>query len=192
MAAIIHRTTLEYKGSVNSPDFGPEWIVNPDLTALVNVPKKYWKIIGDDVLEMDQAEKDAVDAAELVILKAKLLEDVDSHAESLITDGPGIEYPPASGKYLSLSINAQIKWTGWNLIADDWVSLGLPYPFTVRTKDELDTVTITDAAEVRTVYGLMAQTVAVILGGVEVAKAGIQSATTAEDAQTAADAFLAT
>ena len=37
----------------------------PDLSAVVGVPPMYWIITGDVVSEMSQAEKDAVDAANL-------------------------------------------------------------------------------------------------------------------------------
>lgn len=64
MSSVINRTTLAYKTSVNTPDYSEtEWIINPDLSGVSEVPQKYWKIVGDDVVEMDQAEKDAVDAA---------------------------------------------------------------------------------------------------------------------------------
>lgn len=64
MANVVNRTTVEYIKSVNTPDYSPaEWIINPDLSALDDVPHRYWKVVGDDVVEMDQAEKDAVDAA---------------------------------------------------------------------------------------------------------------------------------
>jgi len=66
MSNVIHRTTLERKLSVNTPDFPVgTWIINPDLTSLGGVAEKYWKISGDNVLEMNQTEKDVVDAAEV-------------------------------------------------------------------------------------------------------------------------------
>ena len=70
MADVINRTTLEQFFSVDTPLFPTtEFIINPDLTLLFDastntfiVLKKYWKIEGDLVLEMTQAEKDVVDA----------------------------------------------------------------------------------------------------------------------------------
>ena len=67
MANVIHRTTLEYRRSVHTPDFDPViWIINPDLSAVQGVSRKYWKIVGDNVVGMTQSERDAVDAAEPV------------------------------------------------------------------------------------------------------------------------------
>lgn len=63
MANVLKKTTLEYKESVNTPDYpSSDWLINPDMSAVVNVPRKYWKLVGNNVVEMTQTEKDAVDA----------------------------------------------------------------------------------------------------------------------------------
>jgi hypothetical protein len=63
MSTVLHRTTKEFLGSVHTPDYPTgTWIVNPDLSSVSGVPIKYWKITGDAVSEMNQTEKDAVDA----------------------------------------------------------------------------------------------------------------------------------
>ena len=65
MANVVHRTTKEFRRSVNTLDFDVgTWIINPDLSTLVGVPSKYWEISGDVVSAMNQAAKDAVDAAD--------------------------------------------------------------------------------------------------------------------------------
>lgn len=70
MADVIHRTTLEFRGSVHTPDFPePAWKHNPNMTAVAAVPSRYWKAPpswdGDvGPVEMTQGEKDTVDAAE--------------------------------------------------------------------------------------------------------------------------------
>lgn len=65
MGSVVNRATVEYRGSINTPDYSDvDWIINPDLSALASIPHKYWKVFGDNVVEMDQSEKDAVDAAE--------------------------------------------------------------------------------------------------------------------------------
>lgn len=64
MADVLNRTTKEYLTSQNTPDFDVlDWIINPDLSGVVGVPIRYWKIVGDVVSEMTKPEKDAVDAA---------------------------------------------------------------------------------------------------------------------------------
>jgi hypothetical protein len=63
MASVLNKTTKEYRQSANTPDFPTsDWIINPDLSAIAGVPMEYWKVVGDSVVEMNQSEKDAVDA----------------------------------------------------------------------------------------------------------------------------------
>jgi hypothetical protein len=68
MAHVLHKTAdpVDYRVSVNTPDFPPaDWFINPDVSAVVAVPTKYWaRPLSDPVTEMSQSEKDAVDAAE--------------------------------------------------------------------------------------------------------------------------------
>lgn len=42
-------------------------VFNPNISALINVPRKYWKIADGQVLEMDVFEKQIVDETELLI-----------------------------------------------------------------------------------------------------------------------------
>lgn len=64
MSDVLHRTTAELRRSVHTPDFDPgEWIINPrDPDTCAAVPQRYRVIIGDNWREMDQGEKDQVDA----------------------------------------------------------------------------------------------------------------------------------
>lgn len=66
MATVLNRTTKLLIESANTPDYPvAQWIHNPDLSAVQGWPSKYWIITGDVVTLMSQAERDAVDAAEL-------------------------------------------------------------------------------------------------------------------------------
>lgn len=57
-----------YHKSAHTPDFAgnPNCEINPDLSSVTGVPRKYWKknLFGS-IVEMSQAEKDAVDAPEV-------------------------------------------------------------------------------------------------------------------------------
>ena len=65
MASVLNRTTKAYRQSANTPDYPTQdWIHNPDMSAVEGFPSKYWIITGDIVTLMDQAARDAVDAAE--------------------------------------------------------------------------------------------------------------------------------
>lgn len=68
MANVINKTTLEYRESVNTPDFSNlEWIINPNVSEITNqegkiiVPQKYWKLSGNAIVEMTLSEKTKVD-----------------------------------------------------------------------------------------------------------------------------------
>jgi len=85
MANVFNRTTRVYKKSVNTPEYPTsEWIINPDVSALANVPVKYWKATGDLVEEMTQAEKDAVDTELTTRRRAAML----AQAEATFQNDP--------------------------------------------------------------------------------------------------------
>lgn len=85
MANVLQRTTLELRFSVNTPDYDPSiWIINPDLSNVVGVPKKYWKIEGNTISEMNQTEKDVVDSALLPSIKSQKKSSLRTVAERLV------------------------------------------------------------------------------------------------------------
>jgi hypothetical protein len=70
MASVLHRTTKAFVASANTPEYPvAEWIINPDMSAVVGFPNRYWIITGDVVTLMSQAERDAVDATMLNITR---------------------------------------------------------------------------------------------------------------------------
>lgn len=78
--------------------------------------------------------------------KTRLLTYIDERTEYEITNGPGFEWPPASGQFFSLSMNAQTKWLGMMAAAAffDYVN----DPPKVRTKDDRIEYTLTSQVEV--------------------------------------------
>lgn len=102
MANVINKTpnpeSLQYTylDSVNTPDYDPlYWVYNPDVHELKNteVPQKYWKpesyydsTAGTvwRVVEMDQSEKDAVEAAIPVQEPQSVV--IDSYKEGITQD----------------------------------------------------------------------------------------------------------
>jgi hypothetical protein len=66
VANVLNRTTKQFIPSANTTEYPVEfWIIEPNMTAVVGQPSKYWIISGDVVSLMNQAQRDAVDAAEL-------------------------------------------------------------------------------------------------------------------------------
>ncbi len=85
MADVLNRTTKEQRFSVHTPDYSVvDWIINPDLSGVIGVPVKYWKIDGDVVSEMNQSEKDAVDSALLPGIKTAKKASLRTEGDQLI------------------------------------------------------------------------------------------------------------
>ena len=193
MADVLNRQTLELKRSVNTPDYPEsEWVINPDLTITQTVPWDCLRLVGDRLVEFSPEEKSVVNSNKLAELRLKYLSIVNSACEEYIIKGPGVEFPVGSGKRLSVSTNAQIKWMGWVGIADQWEAMGMSYPFKVRTVDDSDFVEINNADDVRMVFALMAQFIAAVLGFSEIVKSEIILATTIEQIIMITDAYLVT
>jgi len=65
MGNVVNRITGEVLFSVNTPDFpDPPWLLNPDLSAVVGLPAKYIKVVGDTVVPKTAAEQLLADDAE--------------------------------------------------------------------------------------------------------------------------------
>jgi len=194
MSNVINKTTMEIKYSVNTPDFPEtEWVINPYLSLIGPYPLSHLTFDADFKLVLKSTEEiAAIEATELTNIKLQYLSIVNNAGEAYIIRGPGVEFPPGSGKYLSVSTNAQLKWMGWASVADQWELMGMSYPFTVRTIDDSDYISINNADEVRAVFGTMAQFIASVLGGSEVVKAAIQAATTEAEIIEATNTYLAT
>ena len=145
MADVINRATLAQASSVNTPDYpSVDWIHNPDLSAVAAVPKRYWKVVADAVVEMTQAEKDVVDATNLAGMKAARIVAVDLRTDELIAQGFAF-----AGKVFSLSLAAQAKMTGIHAVKDH---PAITYPIVWNTKDDLDHHSLASAAEVEGFY----------------------------------------
>lgn len=187
MANVLNRQTLEYLESVNTPDY-PEtdWVINPDVSIAQTVPWKYLKLVGDALTEMSVAEQRQVDLMEttggksLEECRLYYLGKVDSACEDRIANGNGAEVL-GTGKKVSTSIAAQIKWIGWASIADNWEAMGMTYPFRVRTKWDDDYVEISDASQVKAVFAAIAAFIAATLQEAEAIKSTIQGAATVQE-----------
>lgn len=60
---VINRTTFAYLANVNKDQYdSKDWLINPDLSGVAGVLQKYWKVVADTVVEMDDSEKTVVDA----------------------------------------------------------------------------------------------------------------------------------
>lgn len=150
MADVLHRTTLELKKSVHTPDVPAAiWVINPNLTAVAGIPPAYWKINPDDsVVEMTQTEKDAVDAAELDTHKAIKFAEINKRTGELIEQG--FEFPAGSGAFFSLSDHAQRNLIGLDSARDD---SRFTWPLKWNRKDDKNgALNITDSISARNFF----------------------------------------
>lgn len=174
MASVLNRTTLQYLQSVNTPDYSAEeWIINPDLSAVAAVDQRYWKLVGDQVVEMTQAEKDAVDAAGLPETKLAKYAEIDARTDQLIYEGFMF-----AGKRFSLSLGAQLKMIGTNQVR---ARPEIAYPIVWNTIDDADKHQLVDADEVLAFY----------LQGVGTYRAHVDSGTELKDQVRAATTIAA-
>lgn len=83
MANVVNRTTMEYRRSVNTPDFPePDWMVVQDETPVTQVvgdpdpgrlwPARYWVLTGDILSIQDAATRAATDVARAAVTVAEL------------------------------------------------------------------------------------------------------------------------
>ena len=69
MANVLNIHTMEYRKSVNTPDFmDGNWLINP---VLPDCDKKYWQIKDSQLKEMTNSEKKAVDDKDKADKKSK-------------------------------------------------------------------------------------------------------------------------
>lgn len=119
MAHVLNRTTKEYIRSAHTPDYPVEdWIHKPDLSAVMTspeVPVKYWKITGDVISEMSQAEKDAYDVANPGPVTYEIQDDVTSSLNS--KDITAINY--------KTELKSGVAYTPEFVIHDSGVNAGL-------------------------------------------------------------------
>jgi len=123
----------------------------------------------------------------LDLYKLSLMVEMERHCGFIIEEGPGFEYPPASGQFLSTTRLGQLKWTNLNAIRSE---PGITYPLVVRTKDNKTQVSLADAAAINAAYLIMAKTVMGYLESLSQAKEAVWSALDAAGAKAACDAYL--
>jgi hypothetical protein len=68
---IVTNKVTKYLQSVNTPDYENEQniLINPDVSLLINISIKYWKVNNNNIIEMSSNEKTLIDN----INKAKTL-----------------------------------------------------------------------------------------------------------------------
>lgn len=181
MSNVTHRTTYERRDSVQTTDYPVEtWVHNPDLSAVDGVPLKYWKLTGDVFSEMDQGDKDAVDAATLPALKESRYLEIDTRTTELIE--AGFAY---NGNVFSLSRQAQSNLLGVQASINKASRKGVlaqfeaaVFPLTFNTLDDSARIDIATVNEFDTFFDTAFGTGKAHLESGTSLKEGVRSATT--------------
>ena len=171
MVTVLNRTTLQYHPQdVNTPDYPTsQWIHNPDMSAVVGVPKERWIIAGDAVREMTPTEQDQYILASVRVAKIAA---IDQKTTTMIAAGFQFGDP---AKTFSLSANAQLKMLGSREFMDN---PAYTYPKIWNTIDDLDTIIINNAVELDAFVLIGMGTVQDYLAADESLKAQVRAATT--------------
>lgn len=75
-----HRTTFQVLNSIaeaNLPEPVGNYVEEPNLSAVQSFARKYWQLIGDVFSVVDQATRDAIDAADLAASRDSIADDID-------------------------------------------------------------------------------------------------------------------
>jgi len=113
------------------------WIVDPDLSSVEDVPAKHWKLDGDAVVEMDQGEKDAVDAAELAKAISERVQACGGSFTSMLYAHYNQEAQQSLSTYLSEArYGGLVNRASYILQALGWIDFGLTAYY--GKKDEIE------------------------------------------------------
>jgi antitoxin component HigA of HigAB toxin-antitoxin module len=102
MSIAINRKSFEIVENANTPDYDKaNWIINPDLSKVQGMPKKYWMVRGDEIVPVTEQARAKIDEAGIDKLKDERCEEFKSNTHLAIQSG--FEFPANSGKRVKLS-----------------------------------------------------------------------------------------
>jgi hypothetical protein len=155
MGRVVEKATMRVYDRANTPKYDPaDFVINPEnLQALLdaNTPSKYWKVSVDeldveDIVEMTQAEKDAVDVADFPTIQLTKLGQMSGEVTTFIYARYDEATQSSLGKFLTTAGNAGLTNRVAHISAAiDWVENLLTYFYTRKaailattTQEELD------------------------------------------------------
>jgi len=143
MSYAINRITNQYIKRAHTPSLNPAvWLINPDLSAVRNIPAKYWKVSGNSVVEMNNTEKAIIDTANLNIVKSKAKARINGKTQQLLSQGFS-----HSGHIIPLDIVSSIKYIG--ILA---AGARAQYPITITVDNDSAEFIITGASAFGAMY----------------------------------------
>jgi len=103
VARFLHKTTRQWHDDDGTGDLGPDYLRNPDLSAVVGVPQSRWVVDGDAVRAPNEQELAAFLAAELIEAKVAKCRAIDGRSAALISTAAVV----VNGESISASHAAQ-------------------------------------------------------------------------------------
>jgi hypothetical protein len=174
---VVHKTTREVRYGVPDNQYDTNtWVHNPNQD-LIN--SGYWKVVGDVITNMSQAEKDQLDADNLAAAKTAKCVIIDKRTDQLIA--LGFTY---AGKIFSLSANGQARLMGTNQIRN---ASNLVYPIKWNTLDDTDVLLLNNAIDVLNFYLTAASTYRAHVDSGTALKDQVRAATTVVAVQAITD-----
>jgi vacuolar-type H+-ATPase subunit C/Vma6 len=141
VATVVNRTTFQIIESVNSPDYDTiSWLINPpglDALLIGAIPTRYWKIVDDDLAEMDQTEKDAVDtnatnvAAMILALQDQIDFDVSNYILTRYTTTQQVSFTKLYVDGLRKKLIPRVEYVQGFF---DWVDTVVAYGDSLKTQ----------------------------------------------------------
>ena len=106
MARYLHKASKQWHyPAVDTGDCGPDYIRNPDLSAVDGVPQHRWIVEGDSVRAPTTEETAAFDAADLEAAKLDKMAAIDARTAEIIAINGVI----VNGVAISTGIAAQVS-----------------------------------------------------------------------------------
>lgn len=128
MSTVVNKRSFEVIEHANTPEYDPaEWLINPDLSRVRGVDKKYWYIKDGQLHEMDADLKRKLDDASLGEIKAKAIQQVEEETRLMLSSG--FEFPAMSGKHICLSNEDRMMLQGIVVLGMEAEAI---YPITIR------------------------------------------------------------
>lgn len=148
MARFLHKTTKQWHDDDGTGDLGPDYLRNPDLSAVAGVPQSRWVVDGDAVRAPNEQELAAFVAAELAAAKAVKLEAINAKTGQLIESGSVV----VNGVSISTALTNQVSLQA----LDTLVAKGIAtFPHEISATDGTS-YTITSSADFVRIAGIVA------------------------------------
>lgn len=119
MANILHIATMTTIPSQHYADYlSPEFLIDPDLSAVEGVPTKYWKVVDGTVVSMSNEEILVIDTAET---KNNKFSEIEGWYNNCLNTG----YDTGNGYNLAATFTDQTRFTQDAVLQTQKVSLSL-------------------------------------------------------------------